>query len=270
MYDGHVHTPYCPHGSNHPLRAYVEQALKLGYKGLTFAEHAPLPEGFNDPVPAKDSAMEQGKLSAYLDELRTLKKEYKKDIPIRIGLEVDFIEGFEEETHRFLNETGPYLDDSILSVHFLKAGGKYTCLDYSPESFGELVTELGSLEAVYDQYFKTLTDSVKASLGTYKPRRIGHPSLVRKFHRRFPVSFPVLPKITALYKEIKAHNLAIDVNGAGLIKPLCGETYPYPEALDAAEKLGIPLVYGSDAHAPSQLGTGAVFLHGRVSPVVPD
>jgi histidinol-phosphatase (PHP family) len=270
MYDGHVHTSYCPHGSTHPIRAYIEQGIRLGYKGMTFTEHAPLPEGFTDPVPEQDSAMKKHRLEQYIDELQSVKKEYRDDIAVRIGLEVDYIQGFEQETKAFLDETGPMLDDSILSVHFLKAGGQYTCLDYSPDSFASLVDQLGSLEAVYDLYFSTVSASVKAGLGKYKPKRIGHPTLVRKFHKRFPASFPILPKVTALFESIRSENLSIDMNGAGLIKPLCGESYPYFSALEAADKMGIPLIYGSDAHAPSQLATGAVTLHKRFQPAGPD
>ncbi|WP_347862569.1 PHP domain-containing protein [Salimicrobium sp. PL1-032A] len=53
MKDGHVHTPFCPHGSEDALKTYVEKAISLGYTSVTFTEHAPLPPGFQDPAPAK-------------------------------------------------------------------------------------------------------------------------------------------------------------------------------------------------------------------------
>ena len=56
--DGHIHTPYCPHGTNDTFHDYVETALGLGFEEITFTEHAPLPKGFNDPTPAKDSGMD--------------------------------------------------------------------------------------------------------------------------------------------------------------------------------------------------------------------
>jgi len=37
--DGHVHSPYCPHGSKDSFELYIESALKLGLKEITFTEH---------------------------------------------------------------------------------------------------------------------------------------------------------------------------------------------------------------------------------------
>lgn len=62
--------------------------------------------------------MDFHRLEAYLTELNQLKKQYKRDIVISTGLEIDYISGFESETTEFLNNYGSYLDDSILSVHF--------------------------------------------------------------------------------------------------------------------------------------------------------
>ncbi|HHY21833.1 MAG TPA: PHP domain-containing protein, partial [Bacilli bacterium] len=56
FHDGHVHTPFCPHGSKDELEEYVLRAIELGLTGLTFTEHAPLPLSFEDPTPEQDSA----------------------------------------------------------------------------------------------------------------------------------------------------------------------------------------------------------------------
>lgn len=57
-------------------------------------------------------------LMPYFEELQHLQKQYAQDIRIRIGLEVDYIQGFEQETRQFLDTYGHFLDDAILSVHF--------------------------------------------------------------------------------------------------------------------------------------------------------
>ena len=54
--DGHVHTPFCPHGSKDHFEEYIEKALALGFKEISFTEHAPLPEGFIDTTPTKEVA----------------------------------------------------------------------------------------------------------------------------------------------------------------------------------------------------------------------
>ncbi|WP_026690679.1 histidinol-phosphatase HisJ [Alteribacter aurantiacus] len=265
QHDGHVHSAYCPHGTSDSFEDYVQRAIKLGYKGMTFTEHAPLPPSFQDPVPNQDSAMHPDHLRSYLEELQVVKTKYKNEIDIRIGLEVDYIDGLERETRSFLNDVGPFLDDAILSVHFLKINDHYTCLDYSPDMFLQAVHDCGSLEALYNLYFKTVLQSSKADLGPFKPKRIGHITLVRKFQKRYPVSFPYVPKVLPILKEIKKQNQSLDINGAGFIKPLCDESYPSFDVLKEVEELNIPCVYGSDAHATKQLGTGIIAIRDRVT-----
>lgn len=37
--DGHVHSTYCPHGSNDSLDMYIDTALRNGITEITFTEH---------------------------------------------------------------------------------------------------------------------------------------------------------------------------------------------------------------------------------------
>ena len=92
-YDGHIHTPFCPHGSDDPFEAYIERAIALGLTGITFTEHAPLPPSFNDPTPEQDSAMDRHDLPAYITILNKLKEKYNDKIAIHIGLELYYIDG---------------------------------------------------------------------------------------------------------------------------------------------------------------------------------
>ena len=185
--DGHVHTPFCPHGTKDRFEDYIEKALTLGMEEISFTEHAPLPKGFMDTTPAKDSAMSWSELSLYFDELERVKKIYKGKIKINSGLEIDFIEGFESEIKQTLNQIGSKLDDAILSVHFLKNKQKYDCLDYSPQFFSKMVESYGSVEAIYQKYYETVQLSVHADLGIYKPIRIGHITLVHKFQNQVSI-----------------------------------------------------------------------------------
>ncbi|MGL4521957.1 MAG: histidinol-phosphatase HisJ [Bacilli bacterium] len=247
-WDGHVHTPYCPHGSEDAIEAYIEKAIQSGIKTLSFTEHAPLPERFIDPSPQSDSAMAFTDLEDYLLSMRHFKYHYQDQIDIRIGLEVDYIEGFEMEIETFLEEYGPELDDSILSVHFLKHKDTYHCLDYSSSMFRMIVEEYGSLPAVYADYWRTLEKSIEANLGFYKPTRIGHPTLVTKFQKKFPIDFSIAPAVERICERMQQHNLAFDLNTSGLRKKHCGIMYPDEQLLPIFAKYEIPFVAGSDAH----------------------
>ena len=43
--DGHVHSHYCPHGSNDSFEEYLTKAIELGIEEITFTEHMTMPEG---------------------------------------------------------------------------------------------------------------------------------------------------------------------------------------------------------------------------------
>lgn len=254
--DGHIHTPFCPHGSNDHFEKYIERALSLGFREISFTEHAPLPEGFNDTTPTKDSAMSWADLDHYFEEIERVKRVYKDKIQVNCGLEVDFIEGFERETTAALNKIGAKLDDAILSVHFLKREGQYDCLDYSPQGFEEMMSFYGSVEEIYQKYYETVKLSIEADLGAFKPRRIGHITLVHKFQKRFPFHGDEKTALYQLLKIIKTEGYELDYNGAGTAKPLCREPYPPDWVIQEANRLQIPLVYGSDAHQAKELGQG--------------
>lgn len=259
--DGHIHTPFCPHGTKDTLEEYIEKALLLGIEEMTFTEHAPLPEGFIDPTPDKDSAMDKEKLDDYFSEIERVKKLYQGRILIHAGLEVDFIEGYESETKAFLDEIGSRLDDAILSVHFLKHGSRYHCLDYSPQYFAEMINQFGSVDAIYHKYYETVHLSVLTDLGRYKPKRIGHMTLVHKFQQRFPFFGNEKTVIFNLLERISERGLELDYNGAGTAKPLCREPYPPDWVIEIAKEKQIPLIYGSDAHQVKELGQGYSQLH---------
>jgi histidinol-phosphatase (PHP family) len=254
--DGHIHSPFCPHGTKDKMVNYIEEAINLGFDEISFTEHAPLPNGFVDTTPTKDSAMGMVDLENYLVEVNKLKIEYKDKIKINVGLEIDYIEGFEEETKCFLNEYGPKLDDAILSVHFLKNGSRYDCVDYSPDLFNQMISDYGSIDQIYKKYFETLKLSIQANLGNYKPKRIGHMTLIKKFHKKFPSNQSFEKEIYDLLTLLKEKEYELDYNGSGTAKPLCREPYPPEGVIKLAKKLQIPLVYGSDAHQVKELNQG--------------
>lgn len=254
--DRHVHTPFCPHGSADSFDEYIMHAIELGLKEITFTEHAPLPHGFEDPTPDKDSGMDTSQLLNYFQELRILKERYQNQILIKSGLEVDFIEGYESETKDFLNEIGEFLDDGILSVHFIKHDSEWHCIDFSDRTFGDIAAQLGSVDALYEKYYDTLEKSINADLGLYKPKRIGHITLARKFQHRYPPFENHDSKVYRILDLIKEKGYELDYNGAGSVKPLCGEPYPAAPFAKRALELGIPLIFGSDAHQAKDLGQG--------------
>ncbi|PAE17034.1 histidinol phosphatase [Virgibacillus sp. 7505] len=259
--DFHVHTQYCQHGADDKMEAYILQAIEKGLTHLSFTEHAPLPESFTDPAPHRDSTMDRNQVEAYVMEGKALQKQYKNELQINIGFEVDYIRGYEQETQTFLDTYGPEMDDGILSVHMLQAPDKsFFCIDYSEDEFERAADAFGGLLPVYKAYYDNLQSSIEADLGHFKPRRIGHITLIQKFQLAYqkPASFS--EEQTHILELIKRKGYELDVNTAGLYKPLCKEIYPPVELIAHAAKMGIPLVPGSDSHAAGGIGKGFEYL----------
>lgn len=251
--DGHIHSPFCPHGTNDSFEKYIEKAIAHHFTEITFTEHAPLPTNFVDPTPDKDSGMNPSFLIPYIETLQQLKKQYEQHITINIGLEVDYIIGYEVETRAFLDLVGPQLDDSILSVHFLKHFDTYSCIDFSDEGYLDFAELVGGIENLYKLYYDTVLKSIDANLGMYKPRRIGHPTLIHKFQHAHGKTINDDYRIKEVLTKMKEQDYELDVNSAGLSKTFCKEPYPPMHMIEYAHSISLPIIFGSDAHSVKDL-----------------
>ncbi|KGR76756.1 histidinol-phosphatase HisJ [Ureibacillus sinduriensis] len=251
--DGHIHSPFCPHGTKDPFEKYIEKAIEENFSEITFTEHAPLPTNFADPTPNKDSGMKPKDLTAYLETLKQLKQHYKDRITIKVGLEVDYIIGYETETRALLDIAGPLLDDAILSVHFLKHNDTYACIDFSDGVYMDFARQLGGIETLYNLYYDTILQSIDANLGHFKPRRIGHPTLVHKFQLVHGEKIDDDRRIIEVLTKMKEKGYELDVNSAGLSKPFCKVPYPPMHMIEYARSISLPLIFGSDAHSVKDL-----------------
>lgn len=251
--DGHVHSPFCPHGSSDSFDMYIERALENGINEITFTEHMPLTVE-KDPSPRNNSAMDEETLVKYLEEVKKIKEKYKDRIKINVGVEVDYLEGEEENIKKLLNKYGESIEDSILSVHTLRYNNKYYPIGSGVDELKKLVNELGSVEKLYELYYETILKSIECDLGKYKPKRIGHPTLVRKYRENFPNEIYNLDILNGVINALKKYNLEIDINTSGLRKEKCREIYPWGIFMKLLLKNKIPMVLGSDSHESCDVG----------------
>lgn len=255
MKDGHIHTSFCPHGSSDRLEAYVEEAIKLGRTEISFTEHFPLPKLPNEILNRKfalECSISEKDIPPYLLEILMVQEKYDHKIKILKGFEVDYLEGCEEQIKALLNQYGTVIEDSILSTHFVLYKNRYYAIDYAWD-VERLLNILPSEEMMYELYYQTLLKSVKADLGEYKPKRIGHPGLVTIFQHKWPVEYKNTALLEEIVFEIKERGYSIDLNVSGLRKPYCNVTYPSGQFLELFKKYNVPFVYGSDAHEVEQM-----------------
>jgi histidinol-phosphatase (PHP family) len=80
---------------------------------------------------------------------------------------------------------------------------------------------------------------------------IGHADLCKKFCF-FPQQDPAAI-FEPFLQSAARQNVAIELNTGGLRKD-CREIYPSPAIVKRAAALGVPITFGSDAHAPNEVG----------------
>ncbi len=232
MYDSHVHTPLCKHATGTPAE-YLAAARERGLAGLVFTDHNPMPSWF-DP----ESRMPAGQLPLYHSLIEKARAEAPNGFYVGLGLEADFHLGTEAYVRQQL-EAYPY-DYVIGSVHFIGAW-PFDHPDYKDEF------ERRDRLEVYSDYYSLVYAATESGLFD----AIGHLDLPKKFGHVAPEEAWDL--VEGVLNAVKAADLALDVNTAGWRKPV-GEIYPAPAILKRAAELGIPVVLGSDAHQPGEVG----------------
>ncbi len=227
--DLHNHTTRCNHATG-TLDAYIERAIELGIDVYGFSEHAPM--DFDETY--RVSFADRG---AYEAEVRAARKHYRDRIDIRLGYEVDWLPGHMDD--RVLQADVDYL---IGSVHFLEKWG----FD-NPEFIGEW--EARDIDTVWGDYFTAV--EAMAESGWFDI--VGHFDLIKLFKHLPATDIRTLarPALSAIARS----GMVLEINTAGLRK-LVAEIYPSRTLLEEAFSLNIPVTFGSDAHAITQVGAG--------------
>ncbi|NLY10935.1 MAG: histidinol-phosphatase [Firmicutes bacterium] len=161
----------------------------------------------------------------------------KKGIPVKLGLEVDYLLGQEEAIRTIL---GSYPFDYVIgSVHVIGKWG----FDYDKDCGWEG----RNIDTVYEEYYNLVKAAAQSRLFDI----IGHLDVIKVFGAR--PSAENLELIKEVLNAIKDNGLAIEINTAGLRKPV-GEIYPSEALLKEIAAIQIPITISSDAHRPDDVG----------------
>ncbi len=259
MSDYHLHLH--PHGFTAPvdpsygdgiLERYVAAAREQGVSELGFTEHlyrcveAADVLGYfwqDEPAPihASNQQLMEFDVTLSLDAyVETVVAGKARGLPVKLGLEVDF---FPETIDAVLEFLDPYPFDHLIgSVHWI--GG--LAVD---SSWGAAEMRRRGLEACWDEYFGLLEQLA----GSGSVDVLAHADVVKKYGDR------VDPEPVAWYERVaKAASMsgtAVEVSSAGL-RSAAQEEYPSPTFLRVFEQFGVPITLASDAHEPSEAGSG--------------
>jgi histidinol-phosphatase (PHP family) len=233
--DYHTHHVRCGHAQG-TLEQYVLRGMEIGLAQLGLSDHMPLLHVDLATYPP-GTAMLMEELPRYVEEALYLKDKYKNDIDIRVGLEGDYIEGYEEQIEAIV--TAYPWDYVIGSVHFL---GQWDISDHRQTAGWEGK----DVYSVYAQYYQYVAQAAKTGFYDY----IGHIDVIKRFGFKPKEDTFELEK--QALEAVKASGIAIELNASGLRMP-CEEMFPSRRMLEYAHAQGIPVTVGSDAHQPERL-----------------
>jgi len=236
LIDLHTHHHRCGHADG-DLETYVQHAAALGFATLGVSDHAPLFADRHDhPMPRIQMA--RSDYPNYLREARNLQERYADRLPVRIGIEADYIEGTEAVYREAL--AASELDYAIGSVHMFAGFHVYHPATWPGK---------GHRSALFAAYFDALRKAARSGMFDI----LAHIDAVKVFG---PEVFEVAAhEIEPTLDAIAESGVVVEFNTAGVRK--CGEVFPSPELARGLVARGVPFTFGSDAHRPTELGFAA-------------
>jgi histidinol-phosphatase (PHP family) len=230
--DYHMHTPLCRHATGEP-RELAAHALEAGLSEIGFSDHSPMARDDFD-----NWRMRLDQLDEYVERVRQAQREFPK-LTIRLALEVDYLPGHEDWI-RSLAGRHPW-DYLIGSVHYVSDNWAVD----NPSQLSQW-KDRDPFE-VWSAYFDRLTQAAQSGLFDI----IGHADLPKKFG--FIPKRDCTPLFRNFLRAARQADVAVELNTAGLRKE-CREIYPSPAFVALMFEQGIPITFGSDAHAPGEVG----------------
>ena len=226
--DYHIHTLYSDGRAN--PEDYIETAINSGFSEIGISDHILICK--TDEV----WCMAPQDLDSYYEHMSYL-RDTSKTIPVKVGLEIDYIEGKEREIEKMLEKYD--LDYRIGSVHYIEG---MMSIDSSPEIYAGK-----DFDFLFELYFETVTKAVKSGLFDI----IAHFDLIRIFCQQ--PSYDPTPLYQDFSQCLKKHDIVFEINTNGRNKPV-NDFYPDRRFLGILAEHGNKVCVNSDAHFPDRVG----------------
>ncbi|MGD9568517.1 MAG: histidinol-phosphatase HisJ [Sedimentibacter sp.] len=237
----HTHTDYCD--GKCKTEEMILSAIECKFHSIGISTHGPVPF-------ETDWNIKKEKVEEYIDEVLFLKKKYKNEIQVFLGMELDYIPeiGFDEFTQKLIKR----LDYYIGSVHYLGMLKNKTMwtVDYNTEELIQGINESfnGNVRNAVEAYYKTISEMAH----NFHPPIIGHLDLIKKNNKN-NVLFDEneewykysVEKCLDIIKNTKS---IIEINTGGIARGYTFEQYPSTFILKMIKERNIPVIINSDAH----------------------
>ena len=244
--DYHTHCNLCNHAVG-TIEDYIRVGIQsnLHLTDLGVSDHFPmhlLPEPFHI------YAMSPDQFPSYIQQARELKKKYKSQINVLISSEVDY---FLPVFHGYRKALRPYLDELdyiIGSVHAIPWDNEYGALPIDTNFAIPQIMKIG-VDKVYLEYYQAIIKMIKSKFFHI----IGHFDIPKKYGL-LPINYDLIwDRIIEVLDIVENNGILIEINTSGLRRPF-KEQYPSDDIIQESIKRKIPLILGSDAHQPQDIG----------------
>lgn len=236
MQNLHTHTNYCD-GADTPeemiLYAIEKGFTEIGFSGHSYANYSPLSVKLGDHT------------EEYRTEVSRLKKKYKGQIDVFLGLEVEMFSKPDMSGYDYL----------IGSVHYLECGGEYVGFDSNADRVEYVINTYfdGDGMAYAKAYYKTL-----AKLPEYgRFDIIGHFDLITKHcdtHNFFDMnSKQYLNAAFEAAESLKGKIPFFEVNTGAIAREYRSSPYPTVPIIKELKRLGFGVVITSDCHSKKMI-----------------
>lgn len=228
----HTHTLYSD-GKN-SIRENIEEAIEKSMLSIGFSDHSYTDFDLS-------YCIKKEKLSEYINEVRSLRREYADRIEVYLGYELD---GFSNIGDREL------YDYTIGDCHYLRTRDGYMSIDHSKDCFFELLDNYFDSDPMRmaRDYFETYAERIRV----IRPDVLGHFDLVSKFG--------AMPEDDEKYRAMARESLEASLEVTPIIEMNTGAIsrgykalYPPAFLFDTIREKGARIVLSSDSHAKQNL-----------------
>lgn len=237
--DCHMHSTYSDGSKS--IDALAASAVEKGLKTIAITDHMPLPF-------ATRYAMARENLQAYRHDIARAREKYRGRLTILAGLEMEYLPDHKEWIRQI---AAMGWDMLLVSIHGLEKDGRHFMVNGREDEFQNTLETVfnNDIKAFCSRYYTLIQEA--ALTGWFDAA--GHLDVIKK-HNRNHLYFDESSNwytdlIHATLETIAACNMKMEINTNGLNHPAAA-FYPSDWIIAQARKNDIPIVLGSDAHAP--------------------
>lgn len=235
----HTHSIYCD--GNNSIEEIIQTAIQKNFNIIGFSSHCMYPF-------AEDWHISPKEVSTYVNEVKTLSKQYKDQITVLCGFEADYIPGITKPDFNLYKQFE--IDYLIGSVHYIFTKNGFMSADDSEENVCKGIKKLfnNNAKKAVCEYFYLEREMIKNSNFTI----LGHPDVFRKENDRLKIFSEkdswYKKEVKALVKEISKKDIICEINTGAITRKKMNDVYPSSYFLKLLKEKNVPVTISSDAH----------------------